>query len=218
MRNVIQHNDLSKPVYERLKEMIEMGALAPGQKLKQEKLASELGVSRTPLLKALQSLEHEMLVESIPRRGMYVRHISLQEMVDVYDCREAVECMALRLVIERASDSEVLKMKKIFEPFIHSKTINLKKYRKADEKFHDGIIDLSKNTVLKKMSQVGDIHKRVYQYGLIRSPEETLTEHVRIIEAVLDRDLQSADNELRNHIRLSRNKLSPDHLDKPNKI
>lgn len=208
MQNAIQHNDLSQLVYERLKEMIESGALAPGQKLVQEKLAAALGVSRTPLLKALQSLEYEMLVESIPRRGMYVRQISMQEMIDVYDCREAVESMALKLAIERATDGEILKMKKIFEPFIHTTSIDATKYRKADELFHDLIIDLSKNPVLKKMSQVSDIHKRVYQYGLIRPPEETLAEHIRIVDAIMNRDFTTADHELRNHIGFSREKLA----------
>lgn len=207
MQNIIRHSDLSKPVYDRLKEMIEKGELSPGQKLIQEKIATALGVSRTPLLKALQILEHEMMVESIPRRGMYVREISMEEMIDVYDCREAVESMAVRLVIERATDAELLKLKKIFEPFVQSPLIDVKKYRKADEKFHDMMIDLSKNPVLKKMSNVSDIHKRVYQYGLIRSPEETLLEHVQIVEAIMNRNLETADRELRNHIGLSRKKL-----------
>ncbi len=207
MQNIIQHNDLSQPVYERLKEMISSGELSPGQKLIQEKLAAELGVSRTPLLKALQSLEHEMLVESVPRRGMYVKQISMQEMIDVYDCREAVECMALRLAIERATNTELLNIEKLFQPFINITTINMNKYRKVDEKFHDLIIDLSKNPVLKKMSQVSNIHKRVYQYGLIRSPDETLVEHVRIVDAMINRDSETAVRELRNHIGTSRKKL-----------
>ncbi len=207
MRNTIEHSELSQPVYQRLKEMIVNGSLLPGQKLKQEKLAAELGVSRTPLLKALQSLEHEMLVESIPRRGMFVKEISAQEIIDVYDCREAVESMALRLAIERATDAEILKMKKIFEPFSDTDKIDVKKYQKADENFHDLIIDLSKNPVLKKMSQMSDIHKRVYQYGLVRQPEETLSEHMNIVNAVLSRDFEAADRALRNHIGLSRKKL-----------
>jgi DNA-binding GntR family transcriptional regulator len=214
MKNIIHHDDLSKPVYDRLKEMIEKGMLPPGQKLIQEKLAASLGVSRTPLLKALQSLEYEMLVESIPRRGMYVKQISAEEMINVYDCREAVECMAVRLVIERASDAEILKLKKIFEPFIKTASIDPDKYRKADEQFHDMIIDLSKNPILKKMSNVSDIHKRVYQFGLIRSPEDTLIEHIRIAEAILNRDQEMAYLELRNHIGRSRKKLSEKNINK----
>lgn len=217
MRKIIQHNELSQPVYERLKEMIATGMLSPGQKLIQEKLALQLGVSRTPLLKALQSLEHEMLVESIPRRGIYVREISTQEMIDVYYCREAVECMAIRLVIERASDSEIMIMKKVFAPFLDKEPIDTKKYSKADEKFHNLIIDFSMNPVLKNMSQLSDIHKRVYHYGLIRSPEETLIEHVEIIEAIQNRDQEKAIQALRNHIGFSREKLSEDQKEKQKK-
>ncbi|NND05348.1 MAG: GntR family transcriptional regulator [Saprospiraceae bacterium] len=214
MQNVIQHNNLSQPVYDRLKKMIQKGELAPGQKLVQERLATALGVSRTPLLKALQMLEHEMIVESIPRRGMYVREISLQEMIDVYDCREAIESTAVKLVIERATDTELSKLKEIFEPFAKTQHIHAGKYRKADEKFHDMIVELSKNPVLQKMSSVSDIYKLVYQYGLIRPPEETMIEHALIIKAILNRDLESADRALRNHISLSRQKLAQRQQDK----
>lgn len=207
MQNHVQHDDLSKPVYERLKEMIGNGTLAPGQKLIQEKLAAELGVSRTPLLKALQYLEHEMLVESIPRRGMYVKKISIREMIQVYECREAVECMAVRLVIERASDSEILKLKNIFAPFQKSGEIDAEKYRRADERFHNLIIDLARNPILKKMSRLSNIHQRVYQLGLLRPPEETLVEHQQIVNAVSSRDVEAADREMRKHIMLSRRQL-----------
>ena len=133
------------------------------QKLVQEKLASDLGMSRTPLLKALQNLEHEMLVESIPRKGIYVRQISIQEMIDVYDCREAIESMAVKLLIDRAEDKELEKLKVIFKPFVNANKIATGHYRRADERFHDMIIDLSRNPVLKKMSGISEIHKRVYQ-------------------------------------------------------
>ena len=204
MQNIILHNNLSKPIYDRLKYMIKKGTLVPGQKLIQEKLAADLGVSRTPLLKALQNLEHEMLVESIPRRGMYVRQISTQEMIDVYDCREAVESMAVKLLIDRAEDKELEKLNEVFKPFISVKKISVEQYRKADEIFHNMIIDLSRNPVLKKMSAVSDIHKRVYQFGLVRSPEETIIEHANITEAILKRNYLKADQEIRNHLSLSR--------------
>ncbi|MFY0689342.1 MAG: GntR family transcriptional regulator [Cyclobacteriaceae bacterium] len=206
MPTAIEHSDLSGPVYARVKAMIEKGELKPGEKLVQEKLANTLGVSRTPLLKALQQLEHEMLVESIPRRGMYVKSVSLQEMINVYDCREAVETMAVRLLIERASDKEKEKFANIFESFDHNK-IDPKKYGQADEKFHDMLIDLSKNPLLKKMSSLSNIHKQVYQYGLIRTPEQTLKEHLAIVDAVKQGDGSLAEREVRNHINLSRNVL-----------
>ncbi len=207
MKNFIQYNDLSIPVYNRLKAMIENGELLPGQKLLQEKLASDLGVSRTPLLKALQNLEHDMLVESKPRRGMYVKEISIQEMIDVYDCREAVESMAVKLLIDRADDNALQHLEAVFQPFINSTNISITAYRKADEVFHDMLIDLSENVVLKKMSLVSKIHKRVYQLGLLRPPEATLQEHIDIVNAILNRDHSGADKAIRNHIHLSRKQL-----------
>lgn len=207
MQNPVQHDDLSKPVYDRLKEMIGNGTLAPGQKLIQEKLATELGVSRTPLLKALQYLEHEMLVESIPRRGMYVKEISIPEMIQVYECREALECMAVRLAIERATDVEIGRLQKIFDPFTEAAEIDAEKYRRADERFHNLIIDMARNPVLKKMSRLSSIHQRVYMLGLLRPPEQTMAEHQRIVGAIADRDVDAADREMRNHILLSRRQL-----------
>lgn len=207
MKNLIQHDDLSKPVYTRLKQMIESGKLKPGEKLIQEKLAAALGVSRTPVLKALQSLEHEMLVESIPRRGMYVKQVSKEEMINIYECREALECMAVKLIIERASENELLRLKKVFEPFLKEVNINIKAYRKADEQFHDLLIDLAQNPVLKKMSNLSHIHKDVYKLGLLRPPEETLVEHMRIVEAIINRNVEKASREMRTHIELSKSKL-----------
>ncbi|MFY0606574.1 MAG: GntR family transcriptional regulator [Cyclobacteriaceae bacterium] len=204
---MIQQHDLSKPVYDHLKKMIEKGQLVPGQKLVQEDLARQLGVSRTPLLKALQSLEHEMLVQSIPRRGMYVKDVTLEEMIDVYDCREGIECTAIRLVIERSSDAEIKKFRPIFQPFYESESIDGKKYGMADEQFHDLIISLSKNSILQRMSTLSNIHKRVYVYGLIRPPKETLREHLDMIEAIESRDVKKAIQAVKAHIELSKNIL-----------
>ncbi|MEO0733057.1 MAG: GntR family transcriptional regulator, partial [Bacteroidota bacterium] len=68
----MEHVELGERVYLAVKKMILDQELKPGQKLVQEKLAERLGVSRSPLLKALQRFEAELLVTSIPRRGMLV--------------------------------------------------------------------------------------------------------------------------------------------------
>lgn len=204
---MISQPDLSKPVYDHLKKMIQSGQLKPGLKLVQEDLAKQLGVSRTPLLKALQNLEHEMLVESKPRRGMFVKEVSLKEMIDVYDCREGIECTAVRLAIERSSTQELKKLRSIFEPFLSQDKIDFKKYTTADERFHNSIINQAKNPVLTRMSNLSTIQARVYDFGLIRKPEETLLEHLNIIEAVVSKDIALAVQAMRTHISLSKNIL-----------
>lgn len=204
---MIVQPDLSKPVYDHLKRMIQNGELQPGQKLVQEDLAKQLGVSRTPLLKALQSLEHEMLVESKPRRGMYVKELSINEMLDVYECRVGIECTAVQLATERSTQKEIQKLAAIFTIFENQQPINRTKYSKADEEFHDLLIDLAKNPVLKRMSSLASIHKRAYMYGLLRQPEETLPEHLEIIQHMLSKDVEKAVETMKRHISLSKEKL-----------
>jgi len=200
----ISHTSLSEPIYESLKALILNKELRPGEKLVQEKIALKLGVSRTPLMIALQRLEHELLVESIPRRGMYVRDFSVNEMIEVYYCRESIECMAVRLATLRADKKDINNLNQLFVPFTKTiEHINIEKYKLADEKFHNTIIELSKNTILQKMSKLSQVPNRVNSLGLLRSPEDTLAEHISIIEAMQEGDAEKAELLMKEHIRLS---------------
>lgn len=201
---MIQYTDLSQPIYERLKEMIVNDELKPGEKIVQEKIAELLGVSRTPLMKALLTLENEFLVESIPRRGIFVRTPDLKEIIDVYFCREALEGMAARLLAEQHDTSIIKQLKDCFTPFIAKKKINTKTYAKADENFHKLLIKLTGNTPLDKIYFFSNIHDKVIGYGLVRPPEETMEEHFKIINAIATGDSDNAEQYARAHIRKSR--------------
>lgn len=211
----IEHTDLSIPVYERIREMILNNELNPGEKLLQEKLAAELGVSRTPLMKALQMLEYDLLVESVPRRGMFVRRLSVQEMMDIYDVREGIESVAVRLVIERASDSQIEQLRKIWDPFTHQDPIDRIAYQKADDAFHGLLLEFSGNKFLAKTYINSFMQGRVVQLGILRPPEETLPEHIALIKAILAKNYEKADREVRNHIRKSKESICK-NFDKEN--
>src|SRR5210317_907154 len=92
----IEMKDLSYEVYKRLKAMILANEFEQGEKLKQEQIAKMFGVSRMPLHKAFQMLENEMLVENFPRRGFYVTKIDKSKLIDAFECREALEGIAVR--------------------------------------------------------------------------------------------------------------------------
>ncbi|MCP4456187.1 MAG: GntR family transcriptional regulator [Planctomycetes bacterium] len=204
----IEHVDLSLRVYDALKGMILSGELEPGQKITQMKLAEEIGVSRTPLLKALQMLEHELLVESIPRRGMFVKKMKPEEIIDAFDCREGLEGIAARLTAERITDSQLRKLKKVFAPFKGQADISPKDYGHADQQFHKLLIQFSGNHILPRIERVGNIHLISYNRGLIRPPKETLSEHDAIVEAIADHDSDMAEQHARTHLRKSRNLLA----------
>jgi DNA-binding GntR family transcriptional regulator len=205
----INHSTLITPIYEKVKSMILSNDLKPGQKIIQEKLAGELGVSRTPLNKALQMLEFEMLLESVPRKGIYVKKVSLEEMLDIFDVREGLEGVAARLVASRKDPAIAIKLKKLFDPFIRVKgKIKVNAYRAADTKFHSELINLAQNTVLSRLYFFENLSNRIIQMGLVRPPEETLTEHLNIIKAISNNKPEQAAREAAKHIRISRNLIA----------
>ncbi len=205
---MIKHTSISEPIYLRLKEMILNGELKQGEKIVQEKIAESLGVSRTPLRKALMALENEYLIESIPRRGMYMRSWDQKEIIDIYICREAIEGMAARILAETKNDSIIKQLKDCFTQFLNVEEINLTAYAEADEEFHSLLIKLTENAPLDKVYFFGNIHSKVIGHGLVRKPEETLDEHFKIIEAIEQGDADKAEQLARQHIKKSRELLS----------
>lgn len=203
----IQFQDLSYEVYKRLKTMILTNELLPGEQLKQEHIAARLGVSRMPLHKAFQMLENEMLVENLPRRGFYVTKVDNKQLIDAFECREALEGVAVRRATIAITKSELAFLKSLFKPFVGKNKIDHKKYIEADQDFHNCILKISGNEIIKRFELVGNIIFRTYRGGLIRPPEETILEHLGVIEAMEKGDGELAEKLIREHSRKSENCL-----------
>ncbi|AWV99296.1 GntR family transcriptional regulator [Arcticibacterium luteifluviistationis] len=205
---MIEHSDLSKLAYHELKNRIIKGELETGQKLIQEKIATELGISRMPLHKALQMLEDEFLVEAVPRKGYIVREHKLKDKIDAFECREVLEGLAARKVASKPNHEEIAdKLASFFKPYIEKKEIDAETYRKADRDFHNTICELSKNTVLQKMDAMANYLQMTFTYGLLRTPQETLPEHLGIIEAIREGNEEKAEILMREHAAITINKL-----------
>ncbi len=204
--NELSSNELTTLAYKKVKAMILSNQLKPGQKIVQDKLALDLGISRTPLRSALQMLEAEYLVESIPRKGVVVRRFSDEQIIEVYDCRIALEGMAIRCFTETATQSKINKLRKFFHLYrTKAEEIDEEAYQKEDIKFHDFLIQNCGNDFLIRLFQQGNLLEFIAQIGLIRSPEETLPEHLSIIEAISDRDIDLAEQLGKNHLLISKN-------------
>ena len=204
MEKPIEYYDLSLQAYKRIKDMIINDELKGGEKIIQEKLAIELGISRMPLHKAFQMLENEFLVESLPRRGFFVTRIDKKQLIDAFECREALEGVAVRRATQIMTREELAYLKSLFKPFIGKSKIDHKKYIEADQEFHNSIIKFSRNEILKKFEVISNITYRTYRGGLIRTPTETLPEHLAIIEAIEKMDAELAEKLTREHSRKSR--------------
>ena len=201
-----QHENLDQKVYSILKDMIMERKLLPGQKIPQEKLAHDLGISRTPLVSALKYLEKEKLVEAIPRRGFFVRLFTKEEMISIFELREVLEGLAARRAADNVSESQIKQLHDFFKQFEKSTDItDIKAYAREDRRFHNFIIDVGAKEFLKSILENYNIISYSYQLvsyeGLVRPPNETIFEHKAIIDAISNRDTDSAEELMRLHLK-----------------
>ncbi|WP_289041182.1 GntR family transcriptional regulator [uncultured Zobellia sp.] len=195
----IANNELSDQAYNMVRAMIISKELKPGQKIVQDKLAEDLGISRTPLRTALQMLEGEGLIDSVPRRGVIVKEFSDYEIVEIYECRAALEGVAIRLFTERATVGEIASLKSMFKPFLQGE-IDLEEYKRVDAEFHVAIMKGSKNEYLHRLFRQGNLLVSMDAIGLLRFPDETLAEHMNIIDAIEKRDADLAESLAKLHL------------------
>lgn len=206
MRNIgLEYENLDQKVYQVLKNMIEERQLLPGQKIPQEKLAKELGISRTPLISALKFLEHEKLVETKPRRGFFVRLFDIDEMISIFEIREVLEGLSARRAAQFISKEQKEELTAIFEPFVQTEKIDdFGAYSRADRQFHNFIATIGSREFLTSILQTFNIIALAYQYptreGLVRDPNDTIKDHMDIVKAICNHDAESAEAYMRKHL------------------
>lgn len=210
---VLTNNDenfenLNAHLYRKIKEMIWNKILRPGEKIKQEHLAHELGVSRTPLIKALERLTAERLLEYIPRRGYTVKKLTFDEMMEIFSVRIGLESVAVKEVIDKATAGEVEELKQYFKPFGGEWNKEKKRdYLLADQQFHARLFEIADNSLLTDINEMFNIYRFSYQKGLMRAPEVTLSEHQEIIKQIENRDVEKAQLLMMEHLEKSRKNI-----------
>jgi len=207
MKNLgTEHENLDQKAYLIIKNMITNRKLLPGDKIPQEKLAQELGISRTPLVSALKYMEKEKLVEAKPRRGFYVRLFTVQEMVSIFELREVLEGLAARRAATCITDSQSSKLDGFFKQFFPPiDPTQYKAYAQTDRQFHSYVTEIGSKEFLKSILQTYNIISFSYQVisseGLVRPPDETIHEHRALIDAICSHAPDDAEALMRRHFR-----------------
>jgi DNA-binding GntR family transcriptional regulator len=194
-------------VYRALKTAItEMDIYADGEaaKLDERRLADELGVSRTPIREALSRLEQEGLVESVPRKGVFVTRKTKAEILEMISAWAALESMAARLATERASDEEIGRLRELFVTFgdPNGATAQIDEYSDTNIRFHQSIMALSKNRILQNLAETLFVHMRAIRAQTITERDRasrSIIDHLHIIEAIERRDTELAERLVREH-------------------
>lgn len=144
----------SEKAYEYLKEQIFDQALLPGSPINEAQIAAELGMSRTPVRDAIKRLEMEGLVEVLPRRGTFIKHLTANELIMYYEVSEGLEGVLAFNVAQRVKNgqldkSELLPVKKHVDDMDYYYAVNQpKEWVHADESFHAQLYQYCDNPIL----------------------------------------------------------------------
>lgn len=198
-------------VAEALRERIYAGVYAPGAILRQEHMAAEFGISRTPLREALRVLERDGLVIHLPGRGVRVASADLTRLIDAYAVREALDGVAARFAAERATDADIAKLRTfvagqgaVVDPW------DPKAYTQSNVDFHMAVMNAAGNASLIAFVPVLRMTSQVFAPSFSLSVDrarDAIREHGAIVEAIAARNGEEAERLARAHIRATTARL-----------
>ena len=176
----------------------------PGDvRLDERQLASDLGISRTPVREAMAQLEREGFVRPVPRRGLYVVRKTRAEVIELITAWAALESMAARLITQNASDEEIATLRSMFAKFENGELhARLDEYSEVNIEFHQSIIRMSRNRVLIDLAENLFTHMRMIRRKTIGEEDRadrSIRDHMNIIRAIEARDTERAEDLVRNH-------------------
>jgi len=192
---------LSHQVYEKLKEVIVKGDLAPGTKLTETEVAKRINVSTTPVREAFRRLATEGFIKIEPWKGARVRDLAEREVIDTYQCREAVEGYVCRLA---AINMDAEGIKRLRSLLARSKNIErANAIVELNSTFHHVIMEYARNEKLTGMLGLFQnmiMHHRHITAYIDERRKQMCKEHEDIVNALEQRDADRAEKEMRLHV------------------
>jgi len=189
---------------ELIREAIVDGRLEPGRRLKEEELARELGISRTPVREALLFLQAEGLVEATPNRGAMVCSHDAEDLDDLYQLRALLEGFAARQAAARITDDELTRLRLSCVRFDKlDPADDPRKLVKENLFFHNAILAIAGSTRLAGMVRKVIELPLVYKSYIWYSPEQTRISghyHRQIVNALAARDSERAELVMKEHV------------------
>lgn len=197
---------------EYLKDQIISGKLKGGEKLNEDQLSSDLGISRPPLREAFRILEQEHLIVSIPRRGSYVKKASIEDFQQIYQVRMMIECSVIDMLkVRNIRDlpqvvSALAQASDLRIPFNDNPKEKLTYLRVMDE-FHIKLVESACNELLSHFYEIIRSNISRYKYMFIFIPgaaKQYIHEHQQILDFINIGAYEQAKEHMKVHINNSR--------------
>ncbi len=199
---------IRRKVYEYLRGQILLGHVKPKERLVENRIAAEIGTSRTPVREALHSLEMEGLIESIPRVGYVVKPMTREEVEEICQIRVAVESLAGKWALERARQRAIRELRKnIARAEQRLARGGVRDFVELDAQFHEILARCSGSSRLLEMAQKLRSHMLRYRIQSIYSEENVaraIQGHKGILEALEKGNPQELAQAISRHIEISK--------------
>ena len=202
MEKELTHKPLKEEIYDALHRHIIAGKYETGAWLRQEDIASQMGVSMTPVREALDLLVSAGLAERVPYRGVRVREMSEKDVVEAYGLRLVLEAVTAREAAANITDEQIAGLEKILNEMKKFVKLNdMPRERQLSREFHSAIANASGNNLLVKLYAVTAnafpdwlLYEALYRYPelLTGSVTQTHEEHRAIVDALAKHDADAA--------------------------
>lgn len=200
----VQSQTLQHQVYEYLHDQIVSGNIPPGQRIVEEKIVQETGISRSPIREAIRRLNSDGLVSVSPRGGVRVYRATFSDFKYLYECRLSLEPTAAYYAAIRMDEKQRTKLLDLMDEMNHivdKKDLDTLKI--LSSQFHSMIVEASGNPYLVKM--MNQLYSLItfYRNAVLNIPlriEEGAFEHQAIWQAIQTQDGKAAEELMKVHI------------------
>ena len=195
---------ITKLIAEALRDAIRSGKIPPGERLEEDRLATSLKVSHVPLRAALRRLEAEGYVTALTPDQFIVSKPSVEEVEDYYLLAGALEGLATRLAVERASDEEVARLGALHQLLKSAcRERRLDGYFEANRQFHRFIAQMARHERLYRL--IAEMRQEIRKSRLLvlQLPQRldySMREHDQILDAFLKRNACLAESTVLKHL------------------
>ena len=195
---------LTDEIVDIIRERILKGEYKIGEKIKENQIATELKVSRTPIREAFKQLETEGLIDYIPNRGCFAKGFTRQDIEDIYAVRKALEILAVEWAVSRITSEQIQSLQDqsdLMEFYTARK--DSKKVLEINTAFHDVIYNATGSRfmaqVLRSYKEYIEQTRKVifYEQDYL---EEIFAEHKAVLDAMISRDVEAAKTAMAKHL------------------
>lgn len=204
--NRLEIKSLTAVVLDDIRRRILTGDFRPGERINESEIALKLGISRSPVREAFRVLEGEGLITTLPRKGSFITEISAQDVEELFEIREILECHAIECIRKRAKKSPD-ELRALIEE------VGRELLRKPDiftviSGFHFSLVELSNNYRLIELYKILGVSLRRYQLIYLSKKGQrdvSLEHHQVIVDALKGGNYSDIKKLLKRHIRCVEN-------------